>query len=86
MKTNLQDDVFFDFVSIQLKKYRIDRGYTNYEHLAYEIGISRSQYGRYENGANMKLSTLLKILNFLEVSVEEFFSGIDNHKKNKFPL
>ncbi|MBL1280763.1 MAG: helix-turn-helix transcriptional regulator [Fluviicola sp.] len=80
MKTNLPDDVFFDFVSIQLKKYRIERGFTNYEHLAYEVGISRSQYGRYEKGANMKLSTLLKILNFLNVSIEDFFKGIDEHK------
>jgi len=79
MKRNLPDIVFFDFVSSRLKKFRIEKGYTNYEHLAYDIGISRSQYGRYEKGANMKLTTLLKILNFLDVSVEDFFKGVDKH-------
>lgn len=80
MKTNIKDDVFFDFVSTRLRQFRIERGYTNYEHLAYDIGISRSQYGRYEKGANMKLSTLLKILNFLNVSIDHFFEGIDEHE------
>ncbi len=64
----------------KLKELRISRGYTNYEHLAYEIGISRSQYGNYENGANMKLTTLFKILNFLELPIEEFFQGINENQ------
>ena len=61
----------------KLKELRISKGYTNYEHFAYEIGISRSQYGSYENGANMKLTTLFKILTFLEMPIEEFFRGIN---------
>jgi transcriptional regulator with XRE-family HTH domain len=80
MKTTPNDDVFFAFVSTRLKYYRVQRGYSNYEHLAYDIGISRSQYGRYEKGANMKLSTLFKILSFLEVPIDEFFKGIEEHK------
>lgn len=80
MKTNLPENIFFNFVSSRLKQFRIERGYTNYEHLAYDIGISRSQYGRYEKGANMKLTTLLKILNFLDVSIDDFFEGINEHK------
>jgi transcriptional regulator with XRE-family HTH domain len=80
MKTELPENVFFDFVSTRLKQFRVEKGYTNYEHLAYDIGISRSQYGRYEKGANMKLSTLLKILNFLDISIEVFFEGIHEHK------
>jgi transcriptional regulator with XRE-family HTH domain len=64
----------------KLKEFRIARGYTNYEHFAYEIGISRSQYGNYENGANMKLTTLFKILTFLKVPIEEFFQGINENQ------
>ncbi|MFD1550756.1 XRE family transcriptional regulator [Putridiphycobacter roseus] len=79
MKTNHSQEVNFDFIATRLKEFRVKKGYSNYEHLAYEIGISRSQYGRYEKGANMKLSTLFKILEFLEVSVEEFFKGIDEY-------
>lgn len=58
----------------RLRYYRKLRGFSNYEHLAYELGISRSQYGKYENGGNIKLSTLIKILEALNVSLKDFFS------------
>lgn len=58
----------------RLKKLRKEKGYSNYEYFAYEIGISRAQYGKYEAGANIKFTTLLKILKGLEISLEEFFS------------
>jgi transcriptional regulator with XRE-family HTH domain len=57
----------------RLRYYRKLKGYTNYEHLAYDLGVSRSQYGKYENGGNIKFSTLCKILNHLDVRLEEFF-------------
>lgn len=57
----------------RLRYFRKSKGYSNYEHLAYDIGISRSQYGKYENGGNIKFTTLCKILDHLNVSLEEFF-------------
>lgn len=80
MSKDVSEEVLFSFISSRLKEIRISKGFTNYEHLAYEVGISRSQYGRYENGGNMKLTTLLKILNFLDVSLEDFFKGINDFK------
>ena len=58
----------------RLKYYRKLKGYTNYEHLAYDLGVSRSQYGKYENGGNIKFSTLVKILEHLKISLKDFFS------------
>jgi transcriptional regulator with XRE-family HTH domain len=58
----------------RLKYFRKLKGYSNYEHLAYDVGISRSQYGKYENGGNIKFTTLCKILNHLGVSLKDFFS------------
>jgi transcriptional regulator with XRE-family HTH domain len=58
----------------RLKYYRKLKGYTNYEHLAYDLGVSRSQYGKYENGGNIKFSTLCKILDHLDISLSEFFT------------
>lgn len=58
----------------RLKYFRKLKGYTNYEHFAYDLGISRSQYGKYENGGNIKFSTLSKILNHLDVDLKEFFA------------
>jgi transcriptional regulator with XRE-family HTH domain len=59
----------------RLRYYRKLKGYTNYEHLAYDLGVSRSQYGKYENGGNIKFSTLCRILDFLNVSLKEFFEN-----------
>jgi transcriptional regulator with XRE-family HTH domain len=57
----------------RLRYFRKLKGYSNYEHLAYDMGISRSQYGKYEKGGNIKFSTLCKILSHLNISLEDFF-------------
>lgn len=62
----------------RLKSLRIQRGYTNYEHFAYDNKISRSQYWRYENGEDIRLTTLLRILDAFDISLKDFFSeGFD---------
>lgn len=61
-------------IGARLKYFRIDRGYNNYEYLAYELNMSRSQYGTYENGANITIATLIRILDHLNVTLAEFFS------------
>lgn len=62
-----------NFVGKRLKELRIAKGYTNYEYLAYEMGMSRSQLGTYENGANITIATLVRILDHLGVTLQEFF-------------
>jgi transcriptional regulator with XRE-family HTH domain len=57
----------------RLKYYRKKAGYTSYEYFAYEHGFSRPQYGKYEAGANITFTTLMKILEALKVTPEEFF-------------
>ena len=46
----------------------------NYEQFAYENDIGRAQYGRYENGEDLKFSSLLRVLKALGVSLEECFA------------
>lgn len=58
----------------RLRYFRKQKGYSNYEHLAYDVGISRSQYGKYEKGGNIKFTTLCLILKHLDVSLTDFFS------------
>ena len=60
-------------VGRRLKTLRKAKGYSNYEQFAYEHNIGRAQYGRYENGSDMHLSSLLRVLQALEVSPAEFF-------------
>ena len=62
----------------RIKMYRKQAGYTSSEKFAYEKGFNRSQYGKYEVGTNMRFDSLLKVLQALDVSLEEFFSeGFD---------
>jgi transcriptional regulator with XRE-family HTH domain len=58
----------------RLREFRIQKGFSNYEHFAYEHDMSRSQYGNYENGGDLRFSTLLKVLKAMDVSLDEFFS------------
>lgn len=58
----------------RLKQIRKEKGYTNYEHFAYQHGFNRVQYGRYENGANISFKTLVKIVAAFDMTLEEFFS------------
>ena len=62
----------------RIKQLRIQKGYTSYEYFAYDHDISRAQFGRYENGEDLRFSSLLKVVNALDVSLEDFFSeGFD---------
>ncbi|QTE36370.1 helix-turn-helix transcriptional regulator [Mucilaginibacter gossypii] len=63
----------------RIKTLRIQKGFSNYEHFAYESGISRTQYGKYETGDNLKFLTLMKVLKTLDIPASEFFAeGFDH--------
>lgn len=65
------------FISDKLKQIRKEKGYSNYEHIAFELGMSRSAYWRLESGENFSLKTLIKICKLLGITLEQFFEGID---------
>lgn len=58
----------------RIKQLRIQKGYTSYEYFAYEHNISRAQFGRYENGQDLRFSSLIRVVSALGMSVSEFFS------------
>ncbi len=58
-----------------LKKLRKERGYSNYHKLAYDMDMIHSQYGAYENGKNLTMLTLLKILDFHKITLKDFVNG-----------
>jgi transcriptional regulator with XRE-family HTH domain len=63
-------------IAKRLKELRKSKGFSNYEHIAFELGMSRSAYWRLETGANFELKTLIKICKILGVTLEEFFQGV----------
>jgi len=62
-------------IAANLKRKRIELGYTSSDEFYHEIPMNRSQYGKYENkkGEDMKISTLLRIVNAMGLTLEEFF-------------
>lgn len=63
----------------RLTALRKEKGYSNYEQFAFSHDINRSQYNRYENGEDLRFSSLLKVLKALGISLKEFFGeGFDD--------
>ena len=73
--TKLKSDEL-NAIATRLKELRKEKGYSNYEHIAFALEMSRSAYWRLETGANFELKTLIKICRLLDISLEEFFQGI----------
>lgn len=47
------------------------------EDFANEKGFDRVQYSRIENGANITMKTLLKVVDAHNITLKEFFSDLD---------
>lgn len=79
MKNSAENQKSQEYIAIasRLKELRKEKGYSNYEHIAFELGMSRSAYWRLETGVNFEMKTLIKICKLLNVTLEEFFKGID---------
>ena len=55
--------------------------YSNMEQFARDIGMKVQQYSKYEMGKNMKVKTMHRILNHLNVSFSEFYAEVEMHMK-----
>ncbi len=63
----------------RIRQIRINKGYSSYEYFAYDHNISRAQFGRYERGEDLRFSTLVRIVEAFDMTLEEFFSeGFEN--------
>ncbi len=76
--SSLNSEVTLKKLGERIKQLRLKKGYTSYEYFAYEHNISRAQFGRYEKGQDLRISSLIKIVNAFNISLQEFFSeGFD---------
>ena len=73
----------FKAISLRLKELRKSKGYNNYEHIAFELNMSRSAYWKLESGKNFEIKTLIKVCRLLEITLEDFFKGIQIPKTQK---
>lgn len=70
------EEEWIALVAGKLKELRKEKGYTSYETFALDNGLDRKQYWRIENGSNLTLRTLVKILAIHNKEVSEFFSDL----------
>jgi transcriptional regulator with XRE-family HTH domain len=70
----LNSEEYLERVGKRIRELRIKRGYSNYEHFAYDHNISRAQFGRYEKGQDLRLSSLIKVVNAFGITLQEFFN------------
>ena len=78
VKAKLDKEDQLKRLGVRIKKLRIDAGYSSYEYFAYDHDISRAQFGRYEQGHDIRFSSLIKVINAFGMTIPEFFSeGFD---------
>lgn len=65
----------------RIKTARKDAGFTSAEHFSYDLEISRPMYSAYENGNDMRVSTLFKIIEGMGMTIPEFFAKFDDPEK-----
>lgn len=63
-------------IAKKIRQLRIEANYNSAESFAYDNEINRVQYWRVENGTNLTLKTLLKILDIHKISLGDFFNDI----------
>jgi len=69
----LNEEETLQKLGARIKQLRIAKGYTSQEIFAYEHNLNRVQYSRYERGEDLRFSTLMKVIQTLDVSIDEFF-------------
>ena len=62
----------------RIKTLRTDLGYTNYEHFAFDHFIARTQYARYEQGEDLRFTSLVKLVHSFGITLSQFFEGFES--------
>lgn len=76
-----KQEIWIQLTSERLKELRKEAGYSSYETFATENDLDRKQYWRVENGLNITIRTLTKILGIHKKPLSEFFKEVENKKK-----
>lgn len=70
---HLTDEEYLTRLGARIRELRLAKGYTNQEIFAYESGIARAQYGKWEKGKNLEFLSLIRLIRIFDVTLEEFF-------------
>lgn len=79
--TSTRPDERLVAIGQKLRRLRQFKGYTSYEKFAYDHDLPRVGYGNHEQGTNLTMSSLLRLLDIHGLTLAGFFQEADN-----FPL
>jgi Helix-turn-helix. len=58
----------------RIRAIRKAKGFSNYEQFAFQHEFNRSSYSRFERGEDMRMSSLLRVLDAFDITLQEFFT------------
>ena len=76
-KAQISEDNRLDAIGSRIRTLRKANTSLSAEDFANEKGFDRVQYSRVENGANITMKTLLKVVDAHNMTLKEFFSDLD---------
>ncbi len=65
-------------IAERVRQLRKEKGYVSYDYFAWENKIPRVQYWRMEKGTNFTIKNLLRILDAHDMTLKEFFEGVED--------
>lgn len=63
-------------IANKIKELRLKAGYTSYETFATDHNLPRKNYWRLETGYNFTITTLLRILEIHNMTLDDFFKDL----------
>lgn len=63
-------------IAQKIKQLRVAKGYSSYEAFAFDHDLPRVGYGRHEQGSNLTLKSLLRLLDIHQMSLAAFFADL----------
>jgi hypothetical protein len=72
IELNTEDEI--TKLAARIKKLRVAAGYPSYELFAYDHGFSRTQFGRYEQGKDLRFTSLVRVASAFGMTLPEFFA------------
>lgn len=74
-RSNISNNLLIE-IGKKIKEMRINSGYKSYENFSYDYDLDRKQYWRIENGTNITMNTLIKVLKIHKISLRDFFNDM----------
>lgn len=84
MKKNKNTNKDIQKLAKRIKTLRTEQGYVNADHFAFNHYFARSQYARYEQGEDLRFTSLVRLAEAFGISLEQFFSeGFDGPSRTE---